>query len=66
MKEEQTIIEKLDEAINSESTSIEIRELLINAKTELINAKSKNDKFNVALKIAKILGVFTRVLVQLE
>ena len=52
---------KLEEAITSNKTSKETKELLVQIKEELLKAKNEKDYFALVLKLIDLLGALAKV-----
>lgn len=60
MIEKKQLLEKIDEAIKSDKTSSDNKELLEKVKLELIDAQTKDEYSKVALKLIEILGAIAK------
>jgi len=67
MLEKYILLEKIDEAIENKATSPENKELFIEVKAELlelraelINANSKDQYIEIAVKLANIINAFAK------
>ena len=60
MIEKNKILKAIDEAIDSDSTSPESKEILKQHKQELIDAKTKEQYSKVILKILDVMGAIAK------
>jgi hypothetical protein len=61
MKEKYKLLERVDDALKDESTSQKNIDLLIELKTELVKANSKEEYIAVIYKLADILGAMANL-----
>lgn len=61
MIEKKILLQKIDEAIKSDKTSSENKKLLIGIKSELSTTKDKSKYWDLAVKLANIVGSLAKI-----